>query len=147
MVDPDNRRPVDFELRARSLYLEGGLTELIENWRQGRMKQIITQKLLHLRSAFPELFLSGSYQPLETGDEDGARVCCYFRSHGDSVVAIAVQLYPSIQGPSEQNGQAFFELPETGPWRSIIDDRLIQGKSIRLEDIFRTLPVAVLVKE
>jgi (1->4)-alpha-D-glucan 1-alpha-D-glucosylmutase len=147
MVDPDNRRPVNFELRAGSLGSEGALTDLIENWDQGLMKQKITQKLLHLRAAFAELFLSGSYQPLKTGDEDGERVCCYFRTRGDHIVVVAVQLYPSLETTSEQNGQEFLELPETGPWRSIIDDRLIHGKPIRFKDIFRTLPVAVLVKE
>jgi (1->4)-alpha-D-glucan 1-alpha-D-glucosylmutase len=39
MVDPDNRRPVNFELRAGSLGSEGALTDLIENWDQGLMKQ------------------------------------------------------------------------------------------------------------
>jgi (1->4)-alpha-D-glucan 1-alpha-D-glucosylmutase len=147
MVDPDNRRPVNFELRARSLCSEGALTDLIDIWRQGLIKQKITQKLLHLRAAIPELFLSGSYQPLETGDEDGMRVCCYFRSRGDRVVVVAVQLYPSLETTSEQNGQEFFELPESGPWRSIIDDRLIQERSVSFRDIFSPLPVAVLIKE
>jgi (1->4)-alpha-D-glucan 1-alpha-D-glucosylmutase len=143
MVDPDNRRPVDFESRARSLCSEVGLRDLIENWRQGLIKQNIMQKLLHLRDAIPELFLSGSYQPLQTGDA----VCCYVRFHGDTNVAVAVQLYPSLETKSEQNGNDYFELPDSGPWRNLIDDRLIKGQSISFADIFSLLPVAVLIKE
>jgi len=146
MVDPDNRRPVDFEVRARSLCSDGALADLIENWRQGQIKQNITRKLLHLRAAVPDLFLNGSYQPLETGDADHTRVCCYLRSHDDTIVAVAVLLYPSLETTSERDGQEYFELPDRGPWRSLIDDRLFHGKSISFRDIFGALPVAVLVK-
>ncbi len=103
-MDPDNRRPVNFEQRAGSLGSEGALTDLIENSDQGLMKQKITQKLSHLRAAVPELFLSGSYQPLGTG-ANGTRVCCYVRSHGNSLVAVAVQMYPSLEPTSEQGGE------------------------------------------
>ena len=147
MVDPDNRRPVDFELRARLLNSEGAFTDLIENWRRGQIKQNITQKLLHLRAAIPELFLSGSYQPLETGDATGTRVCCYMRSHGKSIVVVAVQLYPSLEATPEQDGKEYLDLPASGPWRNIIDRRLIQERSISFEDLFCPLPVAVLIKE
>src|ERR1700710_1652185 len=147
MVDPDNRRPVDFGLRARLLYSEGAFADLIENWRRGQIKQNLTRKLLHLRAAIPELFLNGSYQPLETGDAAGKRVCCYMRSHGKSIVAVAIQLYPSLEATPEQDGKEYLELPESGPWRNIIDDRLIQERSISFKDLFSPLPVAVLIKE
>jgi len=91
MVDPDNRRRVDFEARARSLCPSGALPDLVENWHDGLLKQNITQKLLHLRAELPQVFLSGSYHPIDT-DDAGARVCAYFRSHGDEIVAVAVQL-------------------------------------------------------
>ncbi|HEX2164536.1 MAG TPA: malto-oligosyltrehalose synthase, partial [Thermoanaerobaculia bacterium] len=79
LVDPDNRRPVDWELRRRLLdelaareAAVGGdatarrdlLAELVETWRDGRIKLWITWKALSARRAEADLFLGGDYRPL-----------------------------------------------------------------------------------
>jgi maltooligosyltrehalose synthase len=61
-VDPDNRRPVDLELRAA--HGQSGLAELAANWRDGRIKQAIIMRTLALRRQAPRLFCVGSYRPV-----------------------------------------------------------------------------------
>jgi (1->4)-alpha-D-glucan 1-alpha-D-glucosylmutase len=66
LVDPDNRRPVDYK-RRRSM-LEGLAKvkpeELLENWPDGRIKMFLTQRLLHFRRENMELFRLGNYLPI-----------------------------------------------------------------------------------
>src|ERR1700712_4899087 len=67
LVDPDNRRPVDYELRRQMLAgLEQSTPEeLLQNWADGRIKLKITQSLLQYRQQTPRLFSEGSYVPVE----------------------------------------------------------------------------------
>jgi (1->4)-alpha-D-glucan 1-alpha-D-glucosylmutase len=78
LVDPDNRRPVDFALRGKllddveaTLGLEppartGALATCLEEWRDGRIKLLTTTAGLRLRQELPEIFLHGAYVPLAT---------------------------------------------------------------------------------
>jgi (1->4)-alpha-D-glucan 1-alpha-D-glucosylmutase len=73
LVDPDNRRPVDFDARQRALQdvdgvLEQGASQvdLGEWWIDGRIKLLVTVAGLRLRQAHPDLFLDGEYVPLVT---------------------------------------------------------------------------------
>src|SRR5262249_40019395 len=66
LVDPDNRRPVDWRPR-RTLLCEVSLAspaDLSQSWRDGREKMFVAWKLLELRRMQRELF-AGDYQPLE----------------------------------------------------------------------------------
>ena len=78
LVDPDNRRPVDFGHRERLLAevdallaaepaaREPLLADWVTSWRDGRIKLAITAAGLRLRRELPSLFLEGSYVPLAT---------------------------------------------------------------------------------
>lgn len=78
LVDPDNRRPVDFDLRERWLteidgILEGNaasrgqaIAAMLDHWHDGRIKLLLTAAGLRLRRAMPEVFLDGGYVPLAT---------------------------------------------------------------------------------
>ncbi len=81
LVDPDNRRPVDWDWRQAMLRrLMGGAPPTDETW-----KMFLILRLLGLRARQPVVFATGSYQPLEAGE----RVCAFLR--GDCVlVAVAL---------------------------------------------------------
>jgi (1->4)-alpha-D-glucan 1-alpha-D-glucosylmutase len=65
LVDPDNRRPVDYGARAEALAALGDdPAALLGSWWDGRVKLFVSHKLLELRRERPELFSSGSYVPL-----------------------------------------------------------------------------------
>jgi (1->4)-alpha-D-glucan 1-alpha-D-glucosylmutase len=65
LVDPDNRRPVDYDLRHAYLEEEINSATLLAHWRDGRIKQHVVALALALRRRHPELFEAGSYEPLE----------------------------------------------------------------------------------
>ena len=142
MVDPDNRRPVDFAERQRAFCTETSFSKLVKNWDDGRLKQSVTHKLLRLRAEHPELFLRGSYHALDTNDE---RVCAYYRAYDDKIVAVAVQLYPSLDLKNGKQSKGVLEFPETGSWRNIIDVTTHEGNLISCKCLFDLLPVAVLL--
>ncbi len=76
-VDPDNRRPVDFGVRARSSRQDDNLAALTASWRDGRIKQHVIWRVLTLRRQVPELFAAGDYTPLCI-EGDGARSAVAF---------------------------------------------------------------------
>jgi (1->4)-alpha-D-glucan 1-alpha-D-glucosylmutase len=65
LVDPDNRSPVDFASRRKSLG-SARFDELLANWDDGRLKQFLIAHLLTIRREIPDLFAEGRYLPLET---------------------------------------------------------------------------------
>jgi (1->4)-alpha-D-glucan 1-alpha-D-glucosylmutase len=101
LVDPDNRRPVDHEKRARLLseLQEGfdgpgpGLATRIralgETWWDGRVKLLVTSKLLDFRREHPGLFLKGSYDPLSTRGERARNICAFARGRRDATLIVA----------------------------------------------------------
>src|SRR4051794_1072058 len=152
LVDPDNRRPVDFVSR-RDLLDEMGEASVgsrIENWGDGREKMFVTARLLALRRQQPELFASGDYQPLEIGDGRNAdRLGAFARRHGEAVLVAAVpRLVYGIyrDGEPADWGATEIALPSAGPWRNVFTGEALEGRDrIRAADLFRRFPVAVLI--
>jgi (1->4)-alpha-D-glucan 1-alpha-D-glucosylmutase len=92
MVDPDNRRPVDFGAREAALreVETPDWASLTRDWRDGRVKLAWTRQLLRLRNALPAVFTSGSYEPLEVSGPHAAHVITFARRHGDDAAIIVV---------------------------------------------------------
>lgn len=98
LVDPDNRRPVDYALRTMMLDALRARTdedpvplvqELCRHWPDGRLKLFMTWKLLALRRRLAELFIGGTYHPLKVRGRYAESVCAYTRAHhGSRVVTI-----------------------------------------------------------
>ncbi|HEV3486681.1 MAG TPA: malto-oligosyltrehalose synthase, partial [Vicinamibacterales bacterium] len=98
LVDPDNRRPVDFDLRARllddidgTLRMEAGgrrdkVAEYLREWRDGRVKLMLAAAGLRLRRELAPLFLSGSYTPLAAEISVKSDVVAFARAHEQSAV-------------------------------------------------------------
>jgi (1->4)-alpha-D-glucan 1-alpha-D-glucosylmutase len=153
LVDPDNRRPVDFA-RCRAVLDEvaaGSAEELSEDWQDGREKLFVTARLLALRRDHPELFAAGDYQPLDTGGGwISNRLCAFTRRHGDeALVVVAPHL---TYGLYRDGGPADFgtkiALPAAGVWREIIGGANFTGRApIRGSELFAEFPVAVLFGE
>jgi (1->4)-alpha-D-glucan 1-alpha-D-glucosylmutase len=90
LVDPDNRRPVDFTARSAALANLPGLSELIPQWGDGRIKLALTRRLLALRNELPALFLDGGYEPIEVTGRDAGHIVAFSRTHGRQRVVVAV---------------------------------------------------------
>lgn len=109
LVDPDNRRPVDFDLRRRMLSdLEpiidaveeargttgraphrDAFDEILNTWTDGRVKLYTLTIALRLRRAYPELFLRGDYEPLG-GDLDDQHLVAFSRRAGKHEIVVLV---------------------------------------------------------
>lgn len=92
LVDPDNRRPVDFSARHAAL---GTLdnpdwNHLIKSWPDGQLKLAWTRHLLKLRSELPDVFARGDYQPLQVRGAHAEHVVAFARRHGRAAVIVAV---------------------------------------------------------
>lgn len=98
LVDPDNRRPVDFALRKRLLgeLRESSLARaelarsLYQRWEDGRIKLYLSQAALLLRRREAELFAEGGYTPLRAHGPLAQNLCVFARTGRDGRVALAV---------------------------------------------------------
>lgn len=102
LVDPDNRRAVDYKLRRRVLAeftkgCNGGcdqkatfVRELAENIEDGRIKAYVIWKILNLRKQHPELFQLGEYVPLEVAGERGRHLIAFARRYKAKTLIVAV---------------------------------------------------------
>ena len=94
LVDPDNRRPVDFELRDRLLRqlddaVPAAIPELVAQWPDGRVKLFVTAASLRLRRELPDVFTGGDYLPLTTEITVPADVVAFARMAGNDAVIVA----------------------------------------------------------
>lgn len=144
LVDPDNRRPVDWaEHRARLARLEAGEPpqDLSDE------KLLVTSAALRLRRECPEAFVGdeGDYTPLESGSD---HVIAFARGSADApdVIVLATRLAGRLVETGGW-GAATIALPG-GPWHDALRDRLVDGGVVPLESLLPVtgLPVALLVR-
>lgn len=88
LVDPDNRRPVDFGTRTRME--DAPLSGLAAHWRDGRIKQALIRRTLALRKRVPHLFAEGSYHPVEVEGPSRESVVAFVRRGGADWLLVAV---------------------------------------------------------
>ncbi len=166
MVDPDNRRPVDYEFRTNSLdYMrdrlssdrEGLLNELMNSMYDGRIKLFLTHRALVARRDHPELFVSGNYQPLQVAGARERNAVAYARRAGDQWALtvfprLTVGLVDENQFPTGEDvwGDTTLQLPEeiSGSFTDYLSGRRLnlEGK-LRLAELFERLPWVLLVSE
>jgi (1->4)-alpha-D-glucan 1-alpha-D-glucosylmutase len=92
LVDPDNRRPVDFAARQASLSAATPIADLAVSWRDGRVKQYVLATALKARQLRPEIFLDGDYTPLKVVGARAGHVLAFARRGGDASAVVAVAL-------------------------------------------------------
>ena len=92
LVDPDNRRPVDYGWRRAALEAEAPLGDLLTGWRDGRIKQRVIATALHVRQRWPEVFRDGGYAPVRTDDH----AIAFCRHAGDRAVLVAAPLHVGL---------------------------------------------------
>jgi (1->4)-alpha-D-glucan 1-alpha-D-glucosylmutase len=92
LVDPDNRRPVDYAARAAALSEVGDsdLRSVTGNWRDGRVKLGVIAALLAARARRPALFARGSYEPVEITGEGADRALAFIRRYRDAALLVMV---------------------------------------------------------
>lgn len=168
LVDPDNRRPVDFDrlqrrlAQVRELYALGAPAP--DDWRDlwaglhdGRLKMLVTWRLLQLRREREALFRHGSYQPLPAEGERAEHVVAYARgAEGQCLVTVVARLPWTLTGGDFARWPAAWDetaltLPSAGRWRELYTGRVWtvgdEGRRLRLRELLVALPAAVLMRE
>jgi (1->4)-alpha-D-glucan 1-alpha-D-glucosylmutase len=167
LVEPDNRRPVDFHKRSQLLdelkRQEAGdplrlIQELSAAWHDGRIKMWLTRKALAFRKAHPDLFQDGAYLPLRVSGERKEHVVAFARHQGRNWVLVAVpRLVAGLVAPGRLPvGRRTWKdtaiaLPARAPkrWLNLLTgetlaaSRVPDGQVIHLHEVFLHLPFAL----
>ncbi len=99
LVDPDNRRGVDFAARGRSLDNVQAPADALRDWRDGAAKQSLIACVLHHRAEWPALYASGDYVPLAIGGARAAHVIAFERRlEGARMLCVASRWAHSLVG-------------------------------------------------
>lgn len=170
LVDPDNRRQVDYEERRALLAslrdactgdTDAFVKSLLEKPDDGRVKMYVTSRALNFRRERAGLFSRGSYAPLSARGRRAENVLAFAREHGEQAcVAIAARFFTRLgvgqEGPLSLSADAWRDtvlpLGELGAarWRDVLTGREFEtgdGGALRLADVLSPLPVALLYKE
>lgn len=168
LVDPDNRRPVDFEQRRRLLTevrhalqkpaaeRAAALQALLGTWQDGRIKLAVIAALLGCREQERALFASSSYQPLEFQGLAAGHLLGYARQdHDRTCLVIVGRLFAGLIGDRQAiypGGTLWHDtalvVPGTGRhFEDVLTGRTVaaQGEGLTLSEILGDLPAAVLL--
>ena len=169
LVDPDNRRPVDFARRMKQLDelkrseeagRAGLLRELLCQWQDGSAKMYLIYKTLNFRLDRKEIFQLGSYLPIYVLGKFREHICAFARRwHDHWIVVVAPRLLTRVLPPGRAPlGETVWEdavlpLPHGTPeeWRNVLTgESLLAQKTkaarqgLRLREIFTSYPVALM---
>lgn len=143
LVDPDNRTPVDYELRRSLLNeLKSGLTpeDIMRRADTGLPKLWIAYKALHLRKEHPEWFRE-EYTPLIATGSKSEHVIAFARAH--RVITVAPRWHLLLNGNWMDTA---IEIPgET--WRNILTGDVVQAGCASISLLLKRFPVALLVRD
>ncbi len=175
LVDPDNRRPVDFKLRCRYLdsmaplldpsapenVMVSAVSEMLGNWEDGRIKQYLTAAGLRLRREHQALFLEGDYFAMNAIGDRQDRLAVIARANRESVlIAIAPRLTAGLAEVDRwlPLGEDFWKNTEIEipvEWSTLLFRDRLTGRPIRpgagpdarirIADVLQFCPVALLV--
>jgi (1->4)-alpha-D-glucan 1-alpha-D-glucosylmutase len=169
LVDPDNRRPVDFALRGRLLDdleraaardLPGLAAELLASAADGRIKLHVIRSALALRRERPALFAAGAYAPLAATGPAAEQLIAFARTHaGAAAVILAPRLTARLAGGEQRPpvgdlwGDTWLALPHAAPG-DCYRDRLTGAEhrvaardgvaGLALAELLASFPVALL---
>jgi (1->4)-alpha-D-glucan 1-alpha-D-glucosylmutase len=174
LVDPDNRRPVDYQQRRQLLaelraqvqrsdpHLQALAQGLLETWKDGRIKLYVTHRTLTYRRDHTDLFREGTYAPLEATGDGHRHVCAFARCGERDRVLVAVprllaRSLPNIATPPLgdvvwKNTRLRLPLQESGrQYYNLFTGALLRPTehdgqpTLPLAEVFAHFPVALLV--
>ncbi len=159
LVDPDNRRPVDFAAREASLEAGESPAALLPHWRDGRVKQAMIARALRFRANSDGLLTQGSYTPVRVEGPQADHVLAFIRQHEERACLTVVTRLPAaltatgalpLVDPASWSA-TFLNIPRNISTRHVIDvlagdesvGREMTGR-LPVGEILATFPVALL---
>ncbi|MFY9326934.1 MAG: malto-oligosyltrehalose synthase [Georgfuchsia sp.] len=171
LVDPDNRRPVDFTRRRELLVDVKALVDappelwpqrlqpLVAGMADGRIKLYTIWQGLALRARWPEVFRDGDYLPLTVHGEQATHVCAFARRHGNRAIIALVPRLPAgltetaaaMPTGLEAWGDTTLELPKDMTelsWCNVLTgEHHAAGSELAVGNLLSCFPVALLASE
>ncbi len=167
LVDPDNRRPVDFKKRIDWLQdikcqIDHDITTLLEdlksNWMDGRLKLFLTRQGLATRTQYLEVYQRGTYQPIDIMGQYHNHVVAFARRlDQDTLITVVPRFFTDLVEPGEYPlskskwDDTSLDLPpelSTFSWlNTLTGERLEGGDSVLVGQILQQFPVAILVNQ
>jgi (1->4)-alpha-D-glucan 1-alpha-D-glucosylmutase len=170
LVDPDNRRRVDFQRREQIFellprdsadsHLAARARDLLSTCKGNAAKMYVTWKTLNLRREHPDLFQRGSYTPLNAAGELSQHVVAFARQHHSQTVVVAVpRLCGKLMGETSDSvcedalwKDTSLEIPSAGVscYHNLFTGECLplkapESSQVHIADLFRNFPVAILV--
>jgi (1->4)-alpha-D-glucan 1-alpha-D-glucosylmutase len=150
LVDPDSRRPVDFDVRRRALDETSGLgaDAIMARMDEGLPKLHVVRRALAARARRPDVFERGAHVPLPVEGTRADHAIAFAR--GDEVAVVVPRLVIGLYGDRPGRADAWADtevrLPE-GRWCEELTGRPERGGARRLAEILSGFPVALLVRD
>jgi malto-oligosyltrehalose synthase/4-alpha-glucanotransferase len=153
LVDPDNRRPVDFQLRQQllSTVRSSSLANLWDTRRDGSLKLWLTDKLLHERGAHPGIFATGAYLPLTVKGKYRYHLIAFARRHLRQWLVVVAPLHlagvTAAPFPEFNWEDTAVVLPDDAPleWNNeLTGDHGVFSGLIPLTNLLKSFPLALL---
>jgi (1->4)-alpha-D-glucan 1-alpha-D-glucosylmutase len=176
LVDPDNRRPVDYGQRDQALNTMEPLLSVTQNgadqkaaatramldtWPDGKIKMLLTAAGLRLRGRYPDLFLRGDYVPCAADGEKSDHCVAFMRQKDKDALLVVVPRFPSRLSEGFPLGVETWKdtriLLSSG-YEQAIFRNIVTGERFRAEQrdtsvhllvgqLFQSCPVAILMRE
>ncbi|MGC3893452.1 malto-oligosyltrehalose synthase [Pseudomonas urmiensis] len=159
LVDPDNRRPVDYAVRRASLDDSTPLAALLEHWRDGRIKQALIAQVLDCRQAYPALFRRGDYLPLAVQGRHADKVLAFARlGDGERAIVVVPRLTYALLGtsptpliPAQNWDDTRLILPfasSPANWTGLFASRAVSpSRELMLSAVLAECPVNLLIQQ
>jgi len=144
LVDPDNRRPVDFALRSRLLteLPDLGVQEIMARMEEGLPKLWLIRQALNLRKSKPRPFSpDGSYEPLHATGSKAAHVAAFKRA--DEVITVIPRLVLALRN----NWQKTRLVLPRGSWHNVLTGERFSRGQLLMSRLLAEFPVALLARE
>jgi (1->4)-alpha-D-glucan 1-alpha-D-glucosylmutase len=157
LVDPDNRRPVDFESRRSNLDVLANIpvNDLVSGWRSGAIKMRLIKAGLDLRAVAANIFDQGNYLPLTVEGPAAEHVVAFARMLGSDAVVVAAprlglrllkgQTVPLV--PHQRWRDTNIQLPQVLAKQSlynVVTGENVRGSALKLGQVLRKYPVGLL---
>ncbi|MEO6418518.1 MAG: malto-oligosyltrehalose synthase, partial [Polyangiaceae bacterium] len=159
LVDPDNRKPIDFgrrramlaRMNERAHEPRALAKDLLETYADGAVKLHVLHQALLARKAHPALFLRGDYEPLPGGEH----VIAFTRAFGQERLVCCVPRLTHVgtRGSlpwmlGEAWGDEALRVPHAGTYRNLMTGAKLEiAGEARLAELFADFPVALLIRE
>jgi (1->4)-alpha-D-glucan 1-alpha-D-glucosylmutase len=152
LVDPDNRRPVDYARRLQLLdeidKRPPAIGKLMDRWQDGAVKLFVTSRILRFRATWPDLFERGAYVPLLSTGPRAEHIAGFARMEGNRALLVIIARFPArSEANPHWQGTTLAIPPELagGTFCNLFSGARLSAREVEaeLDLVFDGLPVAV----